>query len=522
MNKAVREVEKDMSRHADELRLGHPELMAIEREYCGRGLSNYIKRAWTVTEPAQPYSHGWHIDAMTQHLEAIDNGQITRLAIAVPPGSMKSLTTAVFWPSYQWGPLKRPWTRTVAMSHSEDLAARDNLKTKRMVESDWFQSHWGDTVKLRTDQSTKLNFENTATGFRQASPFKSITGKRGHTIIVDDPLSVDAADSDVERERVNQLYREALPLRMVSPEKSSILLIMQRLHESDAFGQIERHKEWGYDTLVIPMEFEPERRYYTSIGWTDPRSEDGELMFPERFPKHVVERDKAILGDYAAAGQFQQTPVPRGGGSFEWEKLGKIRRSEINFRHETIIWCRGWDFAGTDKKKKGGNRAAYTANVKLGWRVEAKRWVIDHVWRDRIGSAKLRFALTDTADRDGEECFIVFPKDPGQAGKDQSEELTALLSGYKVFAEPQTGDKETRAEPFAAQVNGGTVDMVEDEWNEDFLNELKFFPRGRYKDQIDAASSAFNQLSKKLRKKKKSPDLHLATEDRDNWTRLNG
>jgi len=148
----------------------------------------------------------------------------------------------------------------------------------------------------------------------------------------------------------------------------------------------------------------------------------------------------------------------------------------------------------------------------VGWRPEARRWVIANVWRDRIASAKLRNALTETAEQDGHDCYVVIPKDPGQAGKDQGEELTALLSGYRVHLEPQSGDKETRAEPFSAQVNAGNVDIVEDGWNEDFLHEMKFFPMGRFKDQIDAAASAFNYLSGKIRKKRKQPVMHIVAE----------
>jgi predicted phage terminase large subunit-like protein len=138
--------------------------------------------------------------------------------------------------------------------------------------------------------------------------------------------------------------------------------------------------------------------------------------------------------------------------------------------------------------------------------------VISNAWRDRVASAKLRKALVETADQDGGDCYIVIPKDPGQAGKSQGEELTALLSGYKVYLEPQSGDKETRAEPLSAQVNAGNVDIVEAPWNEDFLHEMKFFPMGRFKDQIDAAASAFNYLSSKIRKGRKLPELHIASE----------
>lgn len=100
--------------------------------------------------------------------------------------------------------------------------------------------------------------------------------------------------------------------------------------------------------------------------------------------------------------------------------------------------------------------------------------------------------------------------------------MSARLSGYKVYVEPQTGDKETRAEPFAAQVNAGNVDLIEGPWNEAFTHEMRFFPMSQYKDQIDAASSAFNRLAHLKRKGKKETKLAVVAETVRNWASPNG
>ena len=492
--------------HKPKFELGQPELLAAEREYCKRRLSNFVRRAWHVVEPAQEYVHGWHLDAIGEHLEAVTDGQILRLAIAVPPGSMKSLISGVFWPMWEWGPRSLPSTRIIATSHSENLAIRDNLRAKRLVTSDWYQGLWGDTVEITVDQKSKTNFENTATGFRQSSPFTSLTGKRGDRVNIDDPLSVTDAASDQKRETVLEAFTEAVPTRMNNPKSSAIVMIMQRLHENDPIGYA-MSRNLGYDYLMIPMEFEPNRRIYTSIGWTDPRTEEGQLMFPERFPREVVERDKEIMGPYASAGQMQQNPIPRKGGMFETERIRVIQHLPIGMK---VTEVRAWDLAGTQ------GAGAYTVGARLAYVHETKRFVVVGMRREKLGGGGVRQMIRSTAAEDGEDTYIVIPQDPGQAGKVQSEDYVADLAGYRVKREPQSGSKETRAEPFSAQVEVGNVDIIEGPWNEAFLNEMRFFPRGAYKDQVDAVSSAFNFLSKKVRTNN-GGDLRIAGDKQSNW-----
>jgi hypothetical protein len=89
------------------MRLSETDWRAIEREFCARKLVNFIQRAWPVVEPGTAYVHGWHIDAIAAHLEAVTSGEINRLLINVPPGTMKSLAVGVLWPAWEWGPRGR-------------------------------------------------------------------------------------------------------------------------------------------------------------------------------------------------------------------------------------------------------------------------------------------------------------------------------------------------------------------------------------------------------------------------------
>lgn len=440
-----------------------------------------------MLEPSTDYVHGWHIDAICDHLEAISRGDIKRLLINVPPGTMKSLITSVFWPSWEWGPLGRPATRIVGASYESGLAVRDARKMRILVESDWFQARW--PIEMAGDQNAKTRFENTFTGLRAARPITSLTGDRGDRLIIDDPHSVQTAESDTLRGEALLTFREAAQNRLIDPAKSAIVVIMQRLHQDDISGWIiENGPE--YEKLILPMEFEPDRRCATSIGFEDPRIETGELLFPERFPREVVERDKRTMGEYAYAGQNQQRPSPREGGLFKADRI-----EIVDVLPPVTSWVRAWDLAGT----KGGG--SFTAGVLMGRHKGG--YVIADVQRAQLSPGDVQRLIKETAALDAstygqnrkERVKVRMPQDPGQAGKAQVVDYTKLLDGYVVRFVPPTGDKTMRATPFAVQVEGGRVSMLKADWNDAFLGELRLFPAGRFKDQTDAASDAYAELN---------------------------
>lgn len=447
-------------------------------------MAGFIKRGWPVIEPGQPYTHGWHIDAICEHLEAITSGAINRLLINVPPGTMKSLATSVFWPAWEWGPKGLPSTRYVAAAHAQKLAIRDNLRTRRLIASEWYQCLWGSTVKLTRDQNVKEKFENEATGIREAVAAGSITGARGDRVIIDDPLSVEDAASETIRESVIEWFLEAVPTRLNNPARSAIVVIMQRLHERDVSGIILA-RELGYEHLMLPMEFEPERRCRTKIGFVDPRFYAGELLFPARFPQSVIDRDKKAMGSYAVAGQFQQRPVPREGGLFKREWFaGKL----IGAAPEGTRWVRHWDLAATSRAT-----AARTAGVKIGQTPDG-RFIVGHAAVTQSEGNVVREFIRATAEIDTPAVAISLPQDPGQAGKVQAQDMIVMLAGFTASAQPETGDKVTRAAPFAAQCEAGNVSIMRGDWNEAYLDELCLFPSGQFKDQVDASSGAFGRL----------------------------
>lgn len=466
--------------------LSMPPLDAVEREIerraCSRSLAAFAKAAWPVLEPTTPLKWGWALDAICDHLEAVTRGEINRLLMNVPPGCMKSLLTGVIWPAWEWGPAAKPEQRFISTAHKQDLAVRDNLKCRRLITSEWYQARW--PIALVGDQNAKTKFENSRTGFREAMAFSSMTGSRGDRIILDDPLSVDDANSEAALLSAERTFFEALPTR-VNNERSAIVVIMQRLHQRDTSGLI-LERGLPYEHLCLPMRFEPERRCSTGTGFIDRRTVDGELLFPERFSEGAVVDLEQSLGSYASAGQLQQRPAPREGGLFkrEWFEGKLIRQAPEGTR-----WVRHWDLAATKRAD-----AARTAGVKLG-RTPDGRYIVGHVVTTQDEGHKVRQLIKAVAEQDGKSVAISLPQDPGQAGKVMAQDMVAMLAGWTVKAEPETGDKVTRAEPFSSQCEAGNVYLVEGTWVSDYLDELCLFPTGKWKDQVDASSGAFGRLA---------------------------
>ena len=258
------------------------------------------------------------MDTLCGYLEAVHKGTIRRLIINIPPGTMKSLIVSVFYPAWVW--IDDPSHRFLCGSNDATLATRDSLRMRNLVESDWYRRNWGDTVKISTEQNEKTLFQNTAKGHRESQGVSGkITGKRGDTLLWDDPHDAKQAESDVQRKSVLDAWDYSWSSRMNDPNSSAAILIMQRVHDGDITAHMLSKTEQNWAHLAIPMRYDDEVKFdaKADIGkpeLNDPRKEEGELMFPGRFNEQAVKDLETDLGPYGAAGQLQQRPSPKGGG----------------------------------------------------------------------------------------------------------------------------------------------------------------------------------------------------------------
>lgn len=459
------------------------DIQAIERELCKRSLAEFAKRAWRVLEPSTELKWGWALDAICLHLEAVTSGRITRLLMNVPPGSMKSLLTGVIWPAWEWGPKGMPEMRFVGTAHEETLAIRDNRKCRDLIKSEWFQALW--PIELARDLDGKKEFGNSSKGFRQARSFTSMTGVRGDRVILDDPISADNANSEAALKEAKLAFTETLPTR-VNSDKSAIVVVMQRLNEKDVSGII---LEMGlpYVHLCIPMRYERANTKETSIGWIDPRTEDGELMFPERFGEEQVSELEKILGSYGTAGQLQQRPAPRGGGLImnSW------------YRYWTVLPPLEFRFITVDTAQKTGQENDYSvmqcwARSMTGQAVKIDRirgkWEAPELlvqarafWLKHLNDSKVALRGMFVEDKVSGTGLI----------------QTLRREAIPVIAVQRNKDKISRGHDAAPFIESGNVLLPQDApWLSDFLTESDTFPSGAHDDQLDPMFDAINIVQK--------------------------
>jgi phage terminase large subunit-like protein len=311
---------------------------ARQADLARDSLSAFVRAAWPIMEPDTPLVWGWHIDYICAHLEAVTFGLIRRLIINVPPGHMKSLITSVFWPAWMW--LREPGTRILCASYGLDLAIRDATKTKDLVTDEWYVNSFHPDWKIRSDSKAKQNYSNTARGSRKSMSVGSgTTGNRGHGVIIDDPLSIMDGYSEAKRSEARTWLFQAAQNRLANPSVGWLVMIMQRVHHEDPTGAALEMTVDKWEHLCLPSEFEPDRAFRTLLAdlpeehehyerfhhyGTDPRTEPGELLFPEFFTANVIEGQKEALQALAYAGQHQQRPTPAQGNIFQADMFLEI------------------------------------------------------------------------------------------------------------------------------------------------------------------------------------------------------
>ena len=431
----------------------------------------FFARLMMLETKGVPWARAPHHEKICRALERVYRGECKRLIINIPPRYSKSELVKCF---IAWTLGHVPDSEYITTSYTAELAAGNSWDIREVVASEPYRRVFPG-VALDTRSMARNDWRTTAGGRVYAAGSEgSITGHGGGKmrptwggcIVIDDPHKVEEAHSDVTRPKVIDWYQRTLQSR-ANASGTPIIVIMQRLHEEDLAGWLlagGTGEEW--ESVILPA--------------IDP--ETGEALWPE---KHTIEtlRQMERMSPYTFAGQYLQRPAPPGGGLFKPDEMPVLEA-----RPKLLAAVRAWDLAGSPDK------GDHTAGVLLGLTGKDSYVICDA--RHFQGSPDaVEAAIVSTAKLDGRGVRVGLPVDPGQAGKAQILYLTRKLAGFTVASSPESGDKFTRAEPIAAQMNIGNVSIVRGDWNLEFINELRNFPNGKWDDQVDALSRAFMTLT---------------------------
>lgn len=505
----------------------------IDRELAERSLHEFVKQAWHIPHPFSPFVDNWHIGAICEHLEALTRLQIRKLIINIPPRHSKSMLVSVFWPAWVW--LRDPSSQWIFASYDTELVQRDAVRARDIARNRWYKDGFGIPWTLKLDMDKKSMYRNTMQGMRiSTTPEGKSTGFDADYAVADDPHNVREMYYPARLKKTTDWWGTSMTTRGNEPARLRKCIIQQRIHEKDITGA-QLAAELGYEHLCLPMEYEPKRCYpsweaareakardpivptkvqQASETACDPRTVEGEVIWPERFTPEVLEEWKKELGAVGTAGQLQQRPAPAEGGMFKAETFRKFLAAfrdeklcavlsshgmpDRVFKIEDCRFFQTVDSAMTAKTKSDwfacGTWALTPEADLLLWDVFRAKLEIPHQYPGmkalypgavRWDAPARRFVLIAPWPRP-----LLF-----QAIEDRSSGIGLIQQGaadghpFKVLQ--ADGDKVERASTLSTMYYAGKVWHRDGSgWLTDYEQELLTFPMGAHDDQVDMAAYA--------------------------------
>lgn len=469
---------------------------------CRLSFDAFAQKAFSIVEPSTPYEWNWHIGCIAEHLNAVYSGEIRRLIINEPPRTLKSYLVARAWPAWVLG--KNPAYKFISTSYGHEVTEQNAIACRRIIKSDWYKSCFPATeISKEIDRNT--HFETTQAGqYYAASALSPLTGIGADVILIDDPIKPMEAYSETIRGSVNQNIRSTLFSRLNDKRTGSIVMIMQRVHEDDPTGHLL--KDGGWTHVKLPAE--AKTHVVIKLGSHQWEMKAGELLFPQRLTREILDQDMLDMTAANYAGQMLQEPVPVGGGEFNPKWPQRYRNGSLKPKlMNVVILC---DPAGGDElNKKKKKLSDWTAFMVVGLGSDRNYYWLDAI-RDRLNPTE-RVEMLFLLHRKWSELCGKPPKvgyekygmmsDIHYIKEKMAQEsyhfsLTELGGGMmkeerirQLIPDLQNGRWFFPDTMFYTDGQGRNFDLVKELIDSEMAN----FPRARFDDMLDSLSRLYTQ-----------------------------
>lgn len=477
----------------------------------------FAKASWPTIEGRNEFVDNWHIKAFCDHLQACKDGLVPIFLYNCPPRCMKSTIKSMF---IAWVWTTEPHLRFVNISGDTNILIKDNIRAKDIIISAWYQRLWGNFFNLRKDINSKKRFANNKGGVSLVKSIRaSSIGEGGNFVILDDANSSQDLDSEKQRQRTLDTFDSTISFRFDSTTKFSLINIQQRLHEFDLTGHILSTRK-NVVHLCLPMEYDATRPCKTiklpgtNKIWEDPRKQEGELLWQERFNKDYIENifKAGLRTPYNIAAQLQQRPSPPDGNIIQrkW-----FQAWEHNYLPQLEYTVQSWDTALSTKEE-----ACYSAMTT--WGIYKNDHGISHVillncWRGKLEHPDLRKMIKKcyhhyyTKHHEGDiiegirPSFLLIEEAPGGIAliddlRRGGVNVTGFNPRYHGLKNPTTNNMPTskigRARLASLSFADGFVWVLNKNgkplpFANEFIEAAIKYPRGDGADYIDSMSQAF-------------------------------
>lgn len=463
----------------------------------------------------------YELQQVLRYLETDGKEGTQFLMILTPPQHGKSSLVSRFFPAFALG--KMPNLRVLEVSYGADLASEHSRYVRNMILSDQYQAVFGkyssndEPVVLAADSKSAAAWDLSAPhrgGMIATGVGGAVPGRARGLAILDDPIKGDKeAKSQEVLEGTWDFYISALRVRMLAG-----VLVMTHWSPDDPAGRIIKEMVTKPDgdkwkILMLPglieegmfaaNKEEQSKKMHEGVylPLRDPLGRAvGEVLCPEILPKTEMMKIREAQQDFYFQALYQQMPYNKDGQKYKRDWFKTVAKMPDDVTMKFIV--RLWDKANSTK-------GDYTVGALMAYCSDGFIYIIDIV-RGQWSSYERDVKMKKTAETDREKygkVNIWHQQDPGSAGKDSAEATNRLLMGFPVKFETVTGDKATRSEPMESAFQGGMIFLLKGAWNEAFIDECVAFDRGKYDDQVDAASGAYNKLLEMIGSHRKSKIL---------------
>lgn len=466
--------------------------LELQRFVYKKSYYEFFKAAFVVLHPGEPYNDNWHVklicDRLQQEVMRITQKKTKKkdIIINVPFRSAKSMIASVIFLPWTW--ITYPSLKFIYVSYAENLALEHAQFSKNLINSEWYQTLFGDSFNFSQSTDSKHFYANTSGGFRKSTGTGGqITGSGADFLIVDDGQNPKRAASEKERKNTVDFWDHTLYSRLNQPEIGVRINVQQRLHDQDLTGHLMATNPDQYELIKIPAEITEKSKPIPAE--LDKYYVDG-LFWPTRFSKKILDNYLKTLGSLQAANQLQQETAPEEGNIMKRDWFDVVDPTTISrdINLEPVHFF--LDTAETEKQEGDftaivsafkKNNCVYILDVVRYKREfhESVKFIRDYVMRMKYTSgSKIK----------------IEPKSSGKSIVSQLKATTQLNVTEIKFAKGKMDDKLTRLRSIQPACEARRVILVDGAYINLFLDSLCTFPNAVHDDDVDAFVYAVTDL----------------------------
>lgn len=436
---------------------------------------SFVQKAFATLNPGETFVPNWHLQAICYQVERVLSGECKQLLVNQPPRGLKSFILSICLPAFLLGCM--PSAKIITVSYSQSLADEFSLKTRSLMQSDWYKEAFPNT-RLSDNKNTVSEYQTTQFGYRMATSVGgTLTGRGAIFIILDDVQKADDAASHTQLHNIIRWFESTLLTRLNNQKEGRMIVVQQRLHMDDLSGYLLEKGGWDHLSLQAMAD---EDQLVRLSDKSEHLYQKGEVLHPAFFDEYILSGIEDKMGSYAFSAQYQQKPVPAKGNLIPVQKFNRFETYPTKQPGDMLV--QSWDLAQ-------GEKDANDYSVGTTWLIRMGSCFLLDVFREKLAYPALHMKIHEMGRTSNADTILI---ENASVGGPMIEDLK-VGSNLTIIGVPVTHSKFDRMVPCTADIEGGRVWLPKEApWLAEFERECAAFPYSKFDDQVDSMSQFLN------------------------------